>query len=293
VMHFWGILRCRFSRAALEVRRAGWTHCQFNRPAGLLRTIRGNCRPHVPPILSSNTFGRDRETRKRYPNRQHKNKISHAPAPVTKTYQNGSCLGSAWRPRCVQQSVTPADAIVWRLCRVYDGAVRSVSNSYAVASTFRFMRSGQYLETDRPPMRGICLVVKGRRPGVKRGQLPDSPGAATKFPHRPDPGALSESIPLFFIARNNGGLWIAREAEGRIGGVFLFSRSAQRFALKHSGPTGCATMFLAERFELDIANQGNPLAAWFDKICRRVARLIPDHPPPIPIARRIFEGERR
>jgi hypothetical protein len=117
--------------------------------------------------------------------------------------------------------------------------------------------------------------------------------AINKFPRRPGPGVLSESIPLFFIGRNKTGLWVAREAEGRTGGIFLFRESAMRFAAARSLPAGCATMFPTERFELDVENHGNPLVARLDAALRKAARLIPDHPPPIPIRRGIFRGERQ
>jgi len=145
-----------------------------------------------------------------------------------------------------------------------------------------------------PPLRGICLVVKGGQPRLDQDQPPrDEAHSVTKFPRRPSPGAFSESIPLFFIGRNKVGLWVAREAEGRVGGIFLFRESAMRFAGKDSLPAGCATMFLAERIELDVENRGNPLVAWLDAALRRVAGLIPDYPPPMPIRRSIFRGEER
>ena len=77
---------------------------------------------------------------------------------------------------------------------------------------------------------------------------------------------------MFFIGRNKNGLWVAREAEGRTGGVFLLRRSALRFAKKNSAPAGCATMFLAERFELSVQNQGNPLVSWLDAVRARLAK---------------------
>jgi hypothetical protein len=83
----------------------------------------------------------------------------------------------------------------------------------------------------------------------------------TKLPPRPGPEILSEEIPLFFIGRNADGFWVAREADGRIGGIFLRKQSALRFANRSSQPGGCATMFLSERFELDVENKGNPLVA--------------------------------
>jgi hypothetical protein len=87
-------------------------------------------------------------------------------------------------------------------------------------------------------------------------------------------------------------LWVAREAEGRAGGVFLLKRSALRFVAKHGAPSGCATMLLRERFELDVENHGNPLVARLDAALRTVATLLPEYPPPMPIRRTIFRGER-
>lgn len=143
----------------------------------------------------------------------------------------------------------------------------------------------------RPPLRGICLVVTGNEKTANQSeQWPAAPGTATKFPWRPDARVLSETIPLFFIGRNKNGLWVVREAEGRTGGVFLLERSALRFARKSSVPVGCATMFLAERFELDVENQGNPVVTWLNAVQRAWRRLIPDYPPPIPIGRKKLRG---
>ena len=141
-----------------------------------------------------------------------------------------------------------------------------------------------------PPLRGICLVVTGNE---KMPNSPVAPGTAAKFPRRPDARILSEKIPLFFIGRNKNGLWVAREAEGQTGGVFLLKRSALRFVKKNSVPVGCATMFLTERFELDVENQGNPLVTWLDAVQRAWRRLIPEYPPPMPIGRKKFKGEWR
>jgi hypothetical protein len=93
------------------------------------------------------------------------------------------------------------------------------------------IRQPAHVEARRPPLRGICLVVKENRP--TDNPKPVVPvGMTAKYPRRPDSGVLSESIPLFFIARNRAGLWVAREAEGHTGGIFLFKRSAVRFAEK-------------------------------------------------------------
>jgi hypothetical protein len=157
---------------------------------------------------------------------------------------------------------------------------------------------------DRPLLRGICLVVKNNRSSTAttraqvgnqnrtHGEVPVATGIV-EFPHRPDSAVLSETIPFFFIGRNRRGLWIVREAEGRTGGIFLFKRSALRFARRASAPIGYATMALGERFELDVENRGNPLAAWLDAVLRGAAQLIPAYPPPIPIARHGIFGDRR
>jgi hypothetical protein len=75
-----------------------------------------------------------------------------------------------------------------------------------------------------------------------------------------DPSILSAAIPAFFIGRNRAGCWVAREAKGRIGGLFLLKSSALSFAHGQSAPTGCATIFPSVKFELDLGNDGNPFA---------------------------------
>jgi hypothetical protein len=75
-----------------------------------------------------------------------------------------------------------------------------------------------------------------------------------------DPDVLSETIPAFYIGRNKAGLWVARDARGRTGGIFLLKSSALSFAQAQSRPQGCATIFPSGRFELDLANAGNRLA---------------------------------
>jgi hypothetical protein len=142
-------------------------------------------------------------------------------------------------------------------------------------------------DVQRPPLRGICVVVKDRK--VDRSAR----ASAGRFPRRPDATVVSESIPLYFIAQNRNGLWLAREAEGRTGGVFLFKRSALRFAESNSRATGCATMFLAGRFALDVENRGNPLVARLDKVLAGITRFIPDYPPAIPLGRTYRKGEWR
>jgi hypothetical protein len=87
-----------------------------------------------------------------------------------------------------------------------------------------------------------------------------------------DPGIVSETIPAFFIGRNMEGFWIARDVNGRIGGIFLLETSALSFARKNSWPTGGATIFPSERFELDLENSGNPLVPRLGPLMRFALR---------------------
>jgi hypothetical protein len=98
---------------------------------------------------------------------------------------------------------------------------------------------------------------------------------ATQLPRRPDASALSEAIQLFYIGRNSSGVWVVREAAGGSGGLFLFKQSASRFARRQSEPAGCAMMFLAEPFELDVDNQGSRFAGLLAAACEVVARRVP------------------
>ena len=116
-------------------------------------------------------------------------------------------------------------------------------------------------------------------------------GRVPKFPRRPQSDVLSDSITLFFIGRNRVGLWIAREAEGRTGGIFLFKKSALRFAQQNSGGSGCATMFLAERLELDVENRGNVLIGWIGRVLSLVAQFVLDYPPPLPMLEKRSKSE--
>lgn len=125
---------------------------------------------------------------------------------------------------------------------------------------------------------GIRLAVahSGSNP-ASRGQGSGGRSTVINFPRRPDLSVLSETIPLFYIAQNKYGFWVAREAEGRYGGAFLFRRSAVRFARQQSGSAGCAMMFLNEELELDIENEGDrlvePIAALIDVTTRRAPRF--------------------
>jgi hypothetical protein len=63
----------------------------------------------------------------------------------------------------------------------------------------------------------------------------------------------------------------------------LLKRSALRFAARNSAPAGCATMFLSERFELDVENQGGVLAAGLDAMIRVITAPAP---PPVIASRK-------
>lgn len=88
-----------------------------------------------------------------------------------------------------------------------------------------------------------------------------------------DPDVVSEGIPAFFIGRNKEGFWVAREVKGKIGGIFLLKNSALSFAKRNSWPAGCATIFPSERFELDLENNGNPLAVQLRALIHFAMRL--------------------
>jgi len=82
---------------------------------------------------------------------------------------------------------------------------------------------------------------------------------SAQFPIRPDATVLSDSIPLFFIGRNQNGFWVAREAAGRCGGLFLFRWSATRFARRNGLAGSGATMLVEHSIELDLPNHGSRL----------------------------------
>jgi hypothetical protein len=160
--------------------------------------------------------------------------------------------------------------------------------SVAAATTLARRAARFDAAAGRPLLRGICLVVKGSQPPGRRPASGTVAAKTAEFPRRPSAQTLSESIPLFFVARNENGLWVVREAEGRNGGIFLSKRSAVHFAESRSASIGCATMFPPERLELDVKNQGGAVAAWLDTMLRMarhrsrrtagVSRLGAKHP---------------
>jgi len=95
------------------------------------------------------------------------------------------------------------------------------------------------------------------------------------LPRRPDAATLCKAIPFFYVGQNRHGFWVARESEGKIGGLVLRKRLALRFARKFSKPQGCATMFLDEPFELDVENQGGRLTALLAAAMEITARRLP------------------
>jgi len=103
-----------------------------------------------------------------------------------------------------------------------------------------------------------------------------SPGGEPTMVRAPfaplDPGIVNETIPAFFIGRNREGFWVARDAKGKTGGVFLFENSALSFARRNSQPAGCARIFPQERFELDLENSGNPLVEYLGSLVHFVTR---------------------
>jgi hypothetical protein len=104
-------------------------------------------------------------------------------------------------------------------------------------------------------------------------ECPASP--PKKFPRRPNLNVLSETIPLFYICQNRHGFWVARDSEGRSGGLFLRKESALRFARTNSEPSGCAMMFLAEPMDLDVDNKGNRIAVPLGSAIEIVTRRAP------------------
>jgi hypothetical protein len=107
-------------------------------------------------------------------------------------------------------------------------------------------------ERSRWPTRRTRHVVRAS-PDKPKAQIPNTKAATVTKLKRPDPTILNESIPLFFIGKNSAGLWVARESEGRTGGIFLLKSSAISFAKRESMPGGCALSFVPDGLELDIA----------------------------------------
>lgn len=89
-----------------------------------------------------------------------------------------------------------------------------------------------------------------------------------------DPDIVSDAIPAFFIGRNAAGFWVARDARGRAGGIFLLRASAVDFANASSRPARCALIFPAEPVELDIENHGSPVIAALARCTGAIRRYL-------------------
>ena len=133
-----------------------------------------------------------------------------------------------------------------------------------------------FIDSGGPDAIKFATVKSVRHPSLRRPVLRSVDGPV-RFPQRPDLSVLNETIPLYYIARNGRGFWVARDAEGGCGGIFLLRRSAVRFARSKTAPDGCALMFLNAALELDIENQGSrlvePLTDAIDMAWRRVPTL--------------------
>jgi hypothetical protein len=96
----------------------------------------------------------------------------------------------------------------------------------------------------------------------------DEPARITAQFQPLDPGIVSEAISAFFIGRNMEGFWVARDVNGKIGGIFLFETSALSFAKRNSRPAGCATIYPSGTIELDLENRGNLLVGRLGSLAR-------------------------
>jgi hypothetical protein len=120
-----------------------------------------------------------------------------------------------------------------------------------------------------PPMKRECECPK---------LLPREHHLTITTQFRPlDPSVVNGTIPASLIDRNMEGFWVARDAKGQIGGIYLLENSAFLFATRNSARRGCATPFLSERFELHFENRGNPLAkrlaSWI-RLMRRSQQVL-------------------
>ena len=96
-------------------------------------------------------------------------------------------------------------------------------------------------------MKLTCPDLSPRQaPGVhRRGR---TRGRTVTAPFQPlDPWIVNEAIPAFFIGRNREGFWVARDVNGRIGGIFLLENSALSFARRNSRPPAAARRSIRPR----------------------------------------------
>jgi hypothetical protein len=127
--------------------------------------------------------------------------------------------------------------------------------------------------------RAMTIVEPGN-PELPPQQPARSPAdaATVTAQFRPlDAGIVNDTIPAFFIGRNREGFWVARDARGRIGGVFLLRDSALSFARRNSEPATCVTIFPSEEIELDLDNKGNLFVAqlaWLKRLAKRCRQRV-------------------
>jgi hypothetical protein len=124
------------------------------------------------------------------------------------------------------------------------------------------------------------MTYSDELPGTAAGQKlssdpsdvpPKREHAVTPF-QRPGPEVLNRTIPVVFIGRNRNGVWVARDADGKFGGLFWRKGAALRFAKINAGPAGCASVFPQARFELDLENSGNPFLGRLGIVQRLLVR---------------------
>ena len=129
------------------------------------------------------------------------------------------------------------------------------------------------IRCDGPQQTPRRSTAANEQDGERSGILPAGEPATVTAQFQPlDAGVVNEVIPAFFIGRNKEGFWAARDVKGQIGGIFLLENSALSFARRNSQPGGCATIFLSERFELDLENKGNPFIAQLGLLIRFAMR---------------------
>ena len=123
-------------------------------------------------------------------------------------------------------------------------------------------------------MAAIAIKIMHQKEQVRKQPEMAATSVTAAAAFRPlDPDIVNETIPAFFIGRNRQGFWLARDVNGRIGGIFLFESSAVVFARANSGAAGCATVYLSEPFELDLENRGNPFVAQLASLIRLAKHL--------------------
>ena len=115
-------------------------------------------------------------------------------------------------------------------------------------------------------------TAAGQKLPSESSDTPAKRGHAVTSFQRPGPEVLNRTIPAVFIGRNRNGVWVARDADGKFGGLFWRKGAAVRFAKANAGPAGCAAVFPQARFELDLDNSGNPFLARLGIVKRVLGR---------------------